>query len=60
MRLILLLTCVWLTPVSWYSTGSSMVKMLRSGLLITDKNAYSEVVLPEPVGPVTKMMPWLL
>ena len=27
-------TWIWLTPGSWYSTGSSIVMMLRSGALI--------------------------
>ena len=30
----------------------------RSGLLIRRMNAVSEVDLPEPVGPVTSIMPW--
>ena len=28
-------TCSWLTPAIWYSTGSSIVMMLRSGSLIS-------------------------
>ena len=28
------LTAIWLTPFSWYSTGSSTVMILRSGELI--------------------------
>ncbi len=54
---ILSLTAVCEIPSSWYSTGSSMVRMLRSGELILARQAYSVVVLPEPVGPVTSMMP---
>jgi hypothetical protein len=44
-------------PGSWYSTGSSMVMILSSTVLISDRQAYSVVVLPEPVGPVTSTMP---
>ena len=51
------LTCTWLTPGSRYSTGSSTVMMLTSGLLISVSVAYSVVDLPEPVGPVTSTMP---
>ena len=50
-------TCTWLTPGSRYSTGSSTVMMLTSGLLISASVAYSVVDLPEPVGPVTSTMP---
>ena len=28
------LTCTWVSPGIWYSTGSSIVMMLRSGALI--------------------------
>ena len=51
-------TCTWPMPRSGISTGSSMVRMLRSGELIFASAAYSVVVLPEPVGPVTSTMPW--
>jgi hypothetical protein len=34
----------------WYSTGSSMVMILSSGLAISDSAAYSVVVLPLPGG----------
>ena len=44
-------------PESWYSTGSSIVMILSSSLLISERAAYSVVVLPEPVGPVTSTMP---
>jgi hypothetical protein len=30
-------TCTWLMPAIWYSTGSSTVMILRSGLLISFK-----------------------
>ena len=53
----LLLTCTWLTPGSRYSTGSSTVMMLTSGRLTTLSVAYSVVDLPEPVGPVTRIIP---
>ena len=45
------------TPGSWYSTGSSMVTILSWPLLISVIAAYSVVVLPLPVGPVTSSMP---
>ena len=32
-------TGVWEMPLSWYSTGSSMVMMLRSGRLILESAA---------------------
>jgi len=35
-----------------------MVMILMSGELILDRMAYRVVVLPLPVGPVTRMMPW--
>jgi hypothetical protein len=41
----------------WYSTGSSMVMILSSGVAISESAAYSVVVLPEPVGPVTTTIP---
>ena len=50
-------TCTWFTPDSRYSTGSSTVMMLTVGLLISVSVAYSVVDLPEPVGPVTRIMP---
>ena len=42
---------------SLYSTGSSTVMMLMSGLLMRVSAEYSVVVLPDPVGPVTSTMP---
>jgi hypothetical protein len=53
----LLLTWTWLMPGSRYSTGSSTVMMLTSGLFTTLSVAYSVVDLPDPVGPVTRIMP---
>ena len=45
------------TPGNWYSTGSSMVTILSLRRLISVSAAYSVVVLPLPVGPVTSTMP---
>jgi hypothetical protein len=56
-RSILALTCVWPTPGSSYSIGSSTVMMLLRVASSRCSAAYSVVVLPEPVGPVTRMMP---
>ena len=44
-------------PLIWYSTGSSTVMIFLSGVLIWPRQAYSVVVLPEPVGPVTSTTP---
>src|SRR3569623_1273258 len=44
-------------PSRKYSIGSSTVMMLRRRSLRRVSAAYSVVVLPEPVGPVTSMMP---
>ncbi len=51
------LTCVCPTPSSSYSIGSSTVRMLRSWPFSAERMAYSVVLLPEPVGPVTRMIP---
>ena len=40
-----------------YSMGSSTVRMLREWLFSSCNPAYSVVLLPEPVGPVTRKMP---
>ncbi len=40
-----------------YSTGSSVVMILSSILFNSLSAAYSVVVFPEPVGPVTSTMP---
>ena len=45
-------------PSTWNSTGSSIVMMFFSGVLTWLSAAYSEVDLPEPVGPVTSTAPW--
>jgi hypothetical protein len=52
------LTWTWLSPRMWYSTGSSAVMILTSGRLSSESAAYSVVVFPEPVGPVTSTMPF--
>ena len=49
--------CTWLAPGTSYSIGSSIVTMRMSGELIAWRKALSVVDLPEPVGPVTRMMP---
>jgi hypothetical protein len=51
------LTCTWLMRGMRYSTGSSTVMILCSGTLTVFSAAYSVVVLPLPVGPVTRIMP---
>ncbi len=48
---------IWLIDGNTYSTGSSIVVMLRSELLISVIEAYSVVVLPLPVGPAQMTMP---
>ena len=50
-------TCTCFTPVSSYSTGSSTVTIVRSGVLSSARPAYRVVVLPDPVGPVTRIAP---
>ena len=52
----LIWTCVM--PSSWYSTGSSIVMMFCSTVLSWFSAPYSDVDLPEPVGPVTRTAPW--
>ena len=55
-------TCTCVMPSTWYSTGSSIVMMFFSGVLSMPSAAYSDVDLPEPVGPVTSTAPcaWLM
>ena len=48
---------IWLTVGKMYSTGSSTVITLISSRLICVSDAYSVVVLPEPVGPAQMTMP---
>ena len=54
----LVLICTWLMPGSRYSTGSSTVMTLTSGWLTMFSVAYSVVDLPDPVGPVTRIIPY--
>ena len=56
-RWILSLICVWLMPGIWYSTGSSIVTMLVRSDWSEVSAEHSDVVLPEPVGPTTRIMP---
>ncbi|MCY1461681.1 hypothetical protein D9M71_793600 [compost metagenome] len=51
------LTLTWLMPSRLISTGSSAVEMLMSGVLRMFRPVYRETVLPEPVGPVTRIIP---
>jgi len=51
------LTWIWPIPSIWYSIGSSIVMMFTSGELMLVSAAYSVVVFPLPVGPVTRMIP---
>ena len=53
----LTLSWTWLTPLSGSSTGSSTVMMFFSGELRAVRVVYSVVDLPDPVGPVTRMVP---
>ena len=52
-----LFTWVCPTPSSSYSMGSSTVRILRWGEFSSARIAYSVVLFPDPVGPVTRMMP---
>ena len=51
---------IWIWLIEWktYSTGSSIVMMLRSAVSISPSEAYSVVVLPPPVGPAQITMPY--
>ena len=51
------LTEVWRIMFIGYSTGSSSVMMLTLSVLIWLMIEYSVVVLPLPVGPVTRITP---
>ncbi|MNP53031.1 hypothetical protein D3C76_1474660 [compost metagenome] len=51
------LTLTWLMPSRLISTGSSAVEILISGVLRIFRPVYRETVLPEPVGPVTRIIP---
>ena len=56
-RSILSFTCTWLMPFRRYSTGSSTVMSFFSTEFSSDSALYKVVVLPLPVGPVTRIMP---
>jgi hypothetical protein len=51
-------TSICKTPGNLYSTGSSIVMMRRETELIVLKKQYNEVDFPQPVGPVSKMIPF--
>ena len=53
----LLLTCTWLIPLILASTGSSTVMILTSSVLSSLSEVYSVVDFPDPVGPVTRIIP---
>ena len=57
---ILFWICIWLNDGSTISMGSSMVQTLTSSVASFLRVLYSVVVLPEPVGPVTKIIPLAL
>ena len=50
---------IWICimPSMSYSTGSSVVIIFKPVTLIWLRQAYKVVVLPEPVGPVTRIIP---
>ena len=48
----------WLMPGIRYSTGSSTVMTFLSGVETMLSVAYSVVDFPEPVGPVTSIIPY--
>ena len=52
-----LLIWLWLMLSNVYSTGSSIVMMLRTCWSSSWIDAYSVVVLPLPVGPETMIIP---
>ena len=54
----LALVWVWLTPGILYSTGSSIVEILTSGVLSSDRTLNKLVDFPDPVGPVTRIIPF--
>src|SRR5579863_5113988 len=45
-------------PGRTYSTGSSTVMILTEGFFSLWRQEYKVVLLPEPVGPVTRIIPW--
>ena len=50
-------TSICETPGIRYSTGSSIVMMRRWTELMLLKKQYNDVDFPQPVGPVSKMIP---
>ncbi len=54
---ILGLTWVWLILGIRYSIGSSIVEILTAGVFKISSIEYKVVVLPQPVGPVIKIIP---
>ena len=50
-------TCVWFSPCTSYSMGSSTVVMFLVSSLSRCSDPYSVVVFPLPVGPVTSNIP---
>ena len=52
------LICDWLIPSSLISIGSSIVVILTCSSFKLFKTEYNVVVLPEPVGPEVKMIPF--
>src|SRR5438445_10997496 len=48
----------WFNRGHWYSTGSSTVTMFLSVVLILYSVEYRVVVLPLPVGPLTRIIPY--
>ena len=50
-------TCIWLNAGSTSSIGSSIVHTFTSGRATCFSVEYKVVVLPEPVGPVTRITP---
>ena len=57
LRSIAACTCIWLNDGSIISIGSSIVQTFTSLVASVFSVEYSVVVLPEPVGPVTRMIP---
>jgi len=52
------LTCAWFNQSILFSTGSSNVIILTSGLLISARQEYNVVVFHDPVGHVFKIIPF--
>src|SRR5574344_346964 len=52
------LTCDWFIPSNFISTGSSIVVIFTSSLFKLFNTEYNVVVLPDPVGPDVKIIPF--